>query len=157
MDGVHLAPLTAGGVPRFTEKFYFCSANQKSAEIMLSDYYFINGERTENGETVFGISLNPNSTVYRGHFPGMPVAPGVCSIQMIKECVERLTGHKLRICHVVQCRMTTLLSPQQYPNLHIRIRPIEQDGARLKVQASIGRDGDTYLTLKFEANISQNN
>jgi 3-hydroxyacyl-[acyl-carrier-protein] dehydratase len=120
---------------------------------MLLDYYSVSSCRTAEDTTVFEIALNPDSAVYRGHFPGMPVAPGVCNIQMIKECAEQLTGHALQLDYVAQCRMTTLLTPQQYPDLQVRIRLCENDGVRLKAQTSIGQGEATYFTLTFEARI----
>ena len=120
---------------------------------MLLDYYSVKSFRTTAETTVFEVVLNPDSAVYGGHFPDMPVAPGVCNIQMVKECTERLTGNALQLNYVAQCRMTTLLTPQQYPDLQVRIRLLEDDGQRLKAQTSIGQGDATYFTLTFEARI----
>jgi 3-hydroxyacyl-[acyl-carrier-protein] dehydratase len=122
---------------------------------MLSDYYSINSRWTEGENAIFEVSLNPDSEVYRGHFPGMPVSPGVCNMQMVRECVEQLTGYALRIDYVAQCRMTVLITPLQYPVLKIHIRLLENRAMQIKVQASIGVDDETFFSLKFDATVLQ--
>ncbi|MDR1454391.1 MAG: beta-hydroxyacyl-ACP dehydratase [Tannerella sp.] len=120
---------------------------------MLSDYYTVNSRRTEDDTAVFEVSLNPASVVYRGHFPGMPVAPGVCNIQMVKECAEQLTGRRLRMSCLTRCRLTTLLTPQQHPDLQVRIRLLENSDERVRAQAVVGQDDAAYFTLQFDAKV----
>ncbi|MDR2138334.1 MAG: beta-hydroxyacyl-ACP dehydratase [Tannerella sp.] len=120
---------------------------------MLSDYYTVNSRWTEGDTTVFEVSLNPVSAVYRGHFPDMPVAPGVCNIQMIKECVERLTGRRLMIRYLAQCRLTTLLNPQQHPDLQVHIQLLENSDTLVRAQTAIGQQEETYFTLRFDASV----
>lgn len=115
---------------------------------MLTDYYFINHQRTEGDTTVFDVTLNPDCQVYQGHFPDMPVAPGVCNIQMIRECTELIAGKPLRLEYLSQCKLTTLITPGQHPNLQVRIRLLENDAARIDVHATIGQGEESCLTFK---------
>ena len=34
------------------------------------------------------IRLNPEHEIFRAHFPGQPITPGVCQIQMVTEISE---------------------------------------------------------------------
>ena len=38
------------------------------------------------------LRLLPESPVYRGHFPGYPITPGVCLVQMALEAIGEMTG-----------------------------------------------------------------
>ena len=60
--------------------------------LLRGRYYKIEGWNTKEGETTFRITLLPDCDVYRGHFPGKPVCPGVCNVQVVKECAMLLTG-----------------------------------------------------------------
>jgi len=100
--------------------------------------------------TRFYISLNKDCDIYKGHFPDMPVAPGVCNIQMIKECAEQLTGKQLLLEYISQCKLTTLITPQQHAELVIRIQILEKDETQIKIKAVIGQEDTEYLTLKGE-------
>ena len=35
------------------------------------------------------ISIDVHHKIFEGHFPGQPVLPGVCMIQIVKELVEK--------------------------------------------------------------------
>jgi 3-hydroxyacyl-[acyl-carrier-protein] dehydratase len=39
--------------------------------------------------------LNPKHAIFAGHFPGQPVVPGVCMLQIIKEGLEQALDKKL--------------------------------------------------------------
>ena len=50
--------------------------------------------KTEEGISA-QIKLNPKHKIFKGHFPGKPIMPGVCMIQIIKELTERSLGQEL--------------------------------------------------------------
>ena len=57
--------------------------------MLLKDFYTLaelDKSDTENLKAI--IDLNKDHEVYKGHFPGNPVVPGVCLTQLIKEVME---------------------------------------------------------------------
>ena len=104
--------------------------------MLIQDYYIIKGCTPVHDTTVFHIHLNENSIIYQGHFPEKPVSPGVCNIQMIKECTENLCKKELRISNLQLCRLTTLITPQTHPDLDITIQLNETNGI-YKLQAIV--------------------
>ena len=88
--------------------------------MLIKDYYTIEDVvKKDDGTTCFQIHLRPDSAVYEGHFPGEPVSPGVCNIQMIKECAEQLVGKPLLLNNLQQCRLTTLVTPLVHPLVEV--------------------------------------
>ncbi|MDR0349247.1 MAG: hypothetical protein LBH90_07130 [Tannerella sp.] len=116
--------------------------------MLLNYYYSIKSRETDGEITRFNIMLHEDCDIYKGHFPGAPVAPGVCNIQMIKECAEQLTGKQLLLTYIPQCKFSTLITPRQYPDLQVRIRILEQNDAQIKINAGIGPENMDFLTLK---------
>ena len=116
---------------------------------MIKDYYTINEIVQKEGATLFHISLCPDSIVYEGHCPGEPVSPGVCNIQMIKECAEQVAGKSLLLNNLQQCRLTTLMTPVQHPQVEVSIH-LEEKGDAYKLKATIGKGEEVYLDLKAE-------
>lgn len=118
--------------------------------MLIKDYYTINEVlKQEDGATLFQISLRPDCSVYEGHFPGEPISPGVCNIQMIKECAEQVAGKSLLLNNLQQCRLTTLVTPIQHSQVEVMIR-LEEKGDAYKLKATIGKGEDIYLDLKAE-------
>ena len=118
---------------------------------MIDNYYTITNQQTAENVTLFDVILLPECSIYDGHFPGKPVAPGVCNIQLIKECVERLTGKQLLLEYITQCKFTNLITPQQHRELHLRIEWVANpENNPVKVKASISRDETEYMIFKGE-------
>ena len=112
---------------------------------LIEDFYDILSRREEDGATVFEVALRLDCKVYAGHFPEMPVAPGVCNLQMIRECAEQVAGHPLMLSYIAQCRMTKLITPAECPTLEVKI---QLEGENLV--ASITSGEELCLTLKGE-------
>lgn len=122
-------------------------------EMLIKDYYSIdNATVTDDGKGTFEVSLNPECMVYQGHFPGNPVSPGVCNIQMIIECARQLTGKQLMLSNLQQCRLTTLITPQTHSRLKISLAT-EPKGDVIKLKADISDDTGTCLEMKAEMSI----
>ena len=53
--------------------------------MLLENFYkIIHIKEREDGKQAIEIELNPGHVLYQGHFPGQPVVPGVCTLQIIK-------------------------------------------------------------------------
>ena len=118
--------------------------------MLIKDYYTIeNVLKQDDGIVRFDISLNADCPVYEGHFPGEPVSPGVCNIQMVKECAEQVAGKSLFLNNLQQCRLTTLVAPLAHPQVEVKIL-LEEKGEAYKLKATIGKNEDVYLDLKAE-------
>ncbi len=118
--------------------------------MLIKDYYTIeNVVKLEDGTTLFHISLRSDSAVYQGHFPGQPVSPGVCNIQLIKECAEQVAGKPLLMNNLQQCRLTTLVTPLEHPEVEVRLFLEEKDSG-YKLKATLGKGENIYLDMKAE-------
>lgn len=93
------------------------------------------------------VALLPECKVYDGHFPGNPVCPGVCNMEMIKECACLVAGHVLRYSGIKQCRLTAIATPAVCPEVDVKVVLTERDGG-YQIVGSIADDGQTYMSLK---------
>ena len=115
--------------------------------LLENKYYKIVDRYGEGLNAVFRIVLLPDCDVYRGHFPGNPICPGVCNIQIIKECVMQFTGEKLLIGTIKQCRMTAVASPVVCPEVNVTITVLPIDRG-FTVTAAITDTERTYMEYK---------
>lgn len=125
--------------------------------MLLKDRFFkvLSESRTDEQNAVFHCQLLADCDVYRGHFPHKPVSPGVCNIEMIKECVMMLTGQKLIIKGIKQCRLTAVASPEVCPEVDVTVAvaPVFSEGESLagyNVVASIADAARSYMEYKGE-------
>ncbi len=116
-------------------------------EVIMGGYYIIDSVMGEGDETIFCVTLLPDFCAYKGHFPGKPISPGVCNMQMIKECAEQLAGQRLFLGYIAQCRFSAVITPQTTPHLRIRMQLSQADGL-WKVKASVSDDTTNYIDFK---------
>ena len=53
--------------------------------LLKNSLYAIEGQETADGAVCYDIRLHPDHTIYKAHFPGEPITPGVCVIQIAKD------------------------------------------------------------------------
>ena len=63
------------------------------------------------------VRLLPESTVYRGHFPGYPITPGVCMVQIALE----LIGENVRLVAAKNIKFTSPVFPGEGAELRFNI------------------------------------
>lgn len=116
----------------------------------MRDYFSIENETIDGLTGRWVVRLNPDCRVYEGHFPGEPVSPGVCNIEMLLECAARVIGHPLRATKLNRCRLTTLITPIMHPELEVQVELKEKEPGCWVLNAQIGKAEEAYLTLKAE-------
>jgi 3-hydroxyacyl-[acyl-carrier-protein] dehydratase len=95
------------------EKFYTCLSVENS---------------TENSREV-RIKLNDKHPVFEGHFPAVPVVPGVCMMQIVKEQLEDHLKQKLSLKHAAVLKFMAVINPLEVPELTVKIDFVSgQDG-----------------------------
>ena len=115
---------------------------------MIADFYRILSRTVAPEHALYEVVLPTSCAVYRGHFPKEPVAPGVCSLQMIHELAEDMLGRSLDINYIKQCRYTGLLLPDNERVLQVELCITNSDSTTLK--ATISAEGKTYIKLCAE-------
>lgn len=122
--------------------------------MLLNKYFTIRERREDETGSNFLISLNPDHQVYQGHFPGDPICPGVCSIQMIRECAEIVLGQRLTIGTVSQCRFMELLTPSKNKDLLLKLTLCKAEEGMVKAVASILSDDAQTSFLEYKGEYS---
>ena len=118
---------------------------------MIDDYFSILKVSSDNMLSgVVRICLNPDSSVYEGHFPGEPVSPGVCNLEMIRRCAAAVHHQPLRILRIKQCRMTSVMTPDATPQADVNITLQETVPGVYRITAAIENGSVSYLTMKAE-------
>src|SRR4051812_1982241 len=65
------------------------------------------------------ILFNASHEIFEGHFPGQPVVPGVCTMQIVKELMEQHTGKRLFLQQAANVKFLQLIVPDVQPAVTI--------------------------------------
>jgi len=90
-------------------------------------YKVISTENTSEG-ILAKVHLNKDHAIFKGHFPGNPVMPGVCMIQIIKELTEEATGKNLFLSVSSNIKFMAVINPETNPDLQLKIDITEESG-----------------------------
>lgn len=98
------------------------------------------------------IKLNPKHEIFKGHFPGKPIMPGVCMIQIIKELTERSLGQDLFLSVASNVKFMAIINPETDPILLIDINLSEMDGLfKVKSTTIFGETVALKLNATFKS------
>ena len=119
--------------------------------MILTDFYKIEHTKQSDSETIFYIKLNPNHVIYSGHFPGQPVLPGVCTLQIIKECAQQLVNKKLQYLQISLCKFLRYVDPTQCSEITLTISLNEKDSGMFQLVAN--GESDNFVFIKIKATL----
>lgn len=104
-------------------------------QTILTDFYTLeSSEKTENGSFIANIKLNKDHDIFNGHFPGNPVTPGVCMMQIVKELTEEFTGKKLFLRSASNVKFMAIINPFETPELKMQLDIKEEEESNVKVK-----------------------
>ena len=102
-----------------------------------------------NDKVIFAqISLNPDHTIFLGHFPGQPVLPGVCMIQIVKELLEKAVNAGLNLEKADQIKFLTVIDPRKTQQFEVKLDFQWYADAQLKVSGSFFNGETVYFKLQ---------
>jgi len=64
-----------------------------------------------DGVIMADLSVNQDSEIFFGHFPGQPVVPGACMLQLVKDVLESALDCTLRLKQAGQLKFISMISP----------------------------------------------
>lgn len=108
---------------------------------MLRGLFFQSVENKIFDQTDFDLALeqrirfNEKSDIFGGHFPGNPVVPGVCQVQMVREMMEEALQKRLLLTEADTIKFTNLINPIEYPEITISLKSKIQSEELYQVNA----------------------
>ena len=86
--------------------------------ILAGDFYTIVSSFMEADKIQAVLKINPEHEIFKGHFPGQPVVPGVCMMQIVKELLETVTGRPLRLHTGLDIKFLSVIDPRKNNTIH---------------------------------------
>ena len=107
-------------------------------------------EGLPQGQSGFNIILNPDHLIYKAHFPGQPVTPGVCILQILQELLSMEEGKQLFIKNIKNAKFISMMSPVTDSRVSVLFTSVSTEEGGVKAQGVVSqRDDLSSLFLKF--------
>jgi 3-hydroxyacyl-[acyl-carrier-protein] dehydratase len=115
---------------------------------MLHNTFFkILKEEPAAGAVKALLSIDKDHAILKGHFPGQPVVPGVCMMQIIKELVERQTKRSLQLAGAENMKFLSVIDPNQNHEIEASVSFSENNGI-ISLNASLFSGAVIFFKLK---------
>ena len=120
-------------------------------KLLDSLYTIVSDSPIENGHE-FQIKLNPEHFIYQAHFPGEPITPGVCIMQIAVELLEVSLKTPIAMECVKNIKFLRIISPIEVTDVKYSLQKITKEEGSLKVQVTVSSNEDTYAKLSLVCN-----
>lgn len=121
--------------------------------MLNNDLYTISGFEDQTGVLNCTLQLNAAHKIFEGHFPGQPVLPGVCMLQIIKELTEKATGKKLFLTEAAQCKFLSMADPVKTPSLIAAVHYRQTDAATITINGTLKSGTATFFKIAAQLTI----
>ena len=110
--------------------------------LLKNNLYTIIRKADEGMSASYEVRLNPSCFIYQAHFPGEPITPGVCIVQIGKELLEDFLirnnfAERVEIIGVKNVKFLSVISPEETDVIAYQIKKIEMSEDKTGVKAQI--------------------
>jgi len=116
--------------------------------MLIPDFYTIQQFGTSDNQITARLFLYKDHEIYKGHFPGQPVVPGVVQLQIIKEMIEKSLGREVLLNEIATAKYLNMINPLKTNSIDVEIHLQKTGTTGYKIDAKItGRD-TVFLKLR---------
>ena len=95
------------------------------------------------------LQLHPEHEIYQAHFPGNPITPGVCLIQIVAELAGRQLQCDLALRRVVNLKFAAPVSPKDTPMIDVVLSSVDEQESFVKVKGTIADAATGAVMTKY--------
>ena len=103
---------------------------------------------TSNLKYSISVSLDQNHEIFKGHFPGNPVLPGVCQVEIAKELAEEVLGCKCMLTQASQVKFLNLINPLEYLFLSYELKLLNIAEGEYDLNAVLAAGPVIFMKMK---------
>ena len=123
--------------------------------IFLDNLFIVQSiTETESGFEAL-LRCNPEHPVYQAHFPGNPITPGACLLQMAGKVLQQKLGRPLFLKSSKNIKYLSTLIPAEGKEVKFGFSHITEGETECKAQVVIADENTVYtkmsLTFSYEA------
>jgi 3-hydroxyacyl-[acyl-carrier-protein] dehydratase len=90
--------------------------------LLLNDLYIIQSLTETENQIQATVQLREDHAIFKGHFPGQPVLPGVCMLEMIAEITGNYLQQPFRISGGPLIKFLHMIDPKINPLINLEIK-----------------------------------
>jgi 3-hydroxyacyl-[acyl-carrier-protein] dehydratase len=124
----------------------------KPNQMFLNSLYQIRQILPEGEDSKFSviIELNPSHEIFHGHFPGNPLLPGVCMVQILKELLINYLGCNLILKNAGSIKYLSFIDPLVNNIIHFNVEMNKTGSGDISCKATLNSESVVFCRFKGE-------
>ena len=114
----------------------------------MSDLFTIHHLQTSGNSFSAEVHLDPSHPVFKGHFPGKPVLPGVFLVQIVAEVISKIKGRSFIVQEAANIKFLSIIDPDSHGVITLEGSVLEEPGEILTIDATIRQDQLLFAKMK---------
>ncbi|MDR1860295.1 MAG: hypothetical protein LBR06_05180 [Bacteroidales bacterium] len=118
---------------------------------LIDDFFTVADCRVDDSGSLYTMNVNAAHPIFSVHFPGNPITPGVCIVQLIKELWEQQSRTQAFLKRINNVKFLAVINPLETPTVRVKLSiPQSVDGGH-KISATLdcGDRQFAKLTVTF--------
>lgn len=106
----------------------------------------------QDGMTI-KVAMNADHEIYKAHFPGNPITPGVCLVQMATEMYQEICHEPLILAEISKIKYRNVVKPSDLPSYFFTPMGEDEENRKVKVEIKDGEKVFTEMTLCYKRGV----
>ncbi|MEO8086710.1 MAG: 3-hydroxyacyl-ACP dehydratase [Bacteroidota bacterium] len=119
---------------------------------LLNDFFKILSIEKSVSKISVAVELNPAHEIFKGHFPGNPVVPGVCMVQMLKEILSHIYKKEFTLQEASQLKFLAILNPTEVQVLNVELSILKEENETFIISGTFQKA--ELIFLKYKASFT---
>ena len=116
--------------------------------MLLDNFFTISNLEITGFDVKAEFLINAGHKIFEGHFPGQPVVPGVCMMQMVKEIMEQVVQKKTNMVKAHEMKFLAIIDPSQNNIISTTLKYTMDENGNINVVAAFFKDELTHFKFK---------
>ena len=116
--------------------------------MLQGDFYTVSNIVIEGNALKALLDLNVSHSIFVGHFPGHPVLPGVCMMQMVKEIIEKVIGEKTNLVRAGEMKFLAIIDPKENNMIWATLKYNIEENGNMAVSATFFKESLIHFKFK---------
>lgn len=116
---------------------------------LKNSFYKVLSQKEEGDKYCCRIELQPEHIIFKAHFPGSPIVPGVCQVHIVGELLEEKLGRHVFLSEVKNIKYLSVMSPSTQTVYDVTFQKIQPAEDSCKVVVVYTADETPYAKLSL--------
>ena len=116
--------------------------------MLQNTLYTIEELSQEGNKHTVSVKIDPEHQIFKGHFPGQPVLPGVCLMEMVREVLAHIKQHPILLTQAQNIKFLKVVDPREDAILKMELEIVEKDSLLHVMVTSLLGDGNPNFKMK---------